>query len=471
MSANLVTEDNWAAIKDDLRRAYPKDTFEAWFAPLEGECNKDGVTLFAPNDFATIWVEENYLGIISDKFREAAGGDVKVLLRTRDVNPARSGNRVQTEMFDVEPNRVPEASVASPKRPRMIVKDDSDGYAQHINARNTFENFIVGPSNQLAHAASIAVAQTPGRAYNPLFLYGDTGLGKTHLMHAIAHSILQRDKTQRVVYVSCETFTNEFLQAVRENTLDSFRKYYRNVDVLLIDDIQFLEGKERTQDEFFHTFNNLFDSQKQLCLSSDRPASEISKLEARLVSRFQWGMVTDIQAPDLETRTAILSKKAAAMDYHLSPEILQFLAEKITKNVRRMEGALLKVGTYAQLSKSPVDVTTVEHLVKDILQEEVRNQITIEKIQRKVAEHYDLRMSDMISKRRPSNIAFPRQVAMYLSRLLTNHPLKEIGEAFGGRDHGTVIYACRAVENVMEQDESVRRTIEFLSRQISQEGV
>ena len=464
MSANLVTEDNWTAIKNDLRRLYPKDTFDAWFAPLEGECKEGEVTLFAPNDFAAIWIEENYLGMLGDKFRVAAGCEVKIQLRTRDVNPARNKDRVQTEMFDIEPpRRIP--AEASQKRPRTVANEDLGGYAQHINVRNTFENFIVGPSNQLAHAASIAVAQAPGRAYNPLFLYGDTGLGKTHLMHAIAHSIMQRDKSQRVVYVSCETFTNEFLQAVRENTLDSFRKYYRNVDVLLIDDVQFLEGKERTQDEFFHTFNNLFDSQKQLCLSSDRPASEISKLEARLVSRFQWGMVTDIQAPDLETRTAILSKKAAAMDYHLSPEILQFLAVKITKNVRRMEGALLKVGTYAQLSKSPVDVTTVEHLVKDILQEEARNQITIEKIQRKVAEHYDLRMSDMISKRRPSNIAFPRQVAMYLCRLLTNHPLKEIGEAFGGRDHGTVIYACRAVENVMEQDESVRRTIEFLSRQ------
>jgi chromosomal replication initiator protein len=462
MNTNLVTQDSWTSVKEELRRVYPKDTYEAWFAPLEGECGENGVTLFSPNEFATIWIEENYLGIIREKFRAASGMEVAVELKTRGGLCAKDD---EVQAASENPGRIP-----APRRNRSSAGMEIDGYALPINPRNTFENFIVGPSNQLAHAASIAVAQAPGRAYNPLFLYGDTGLGKTHLMHAIAHSIARQNKGLRVVYVSCETFTNAFLQAVRENTLDQFRRHFRNVDVLLIDDVQFLEGKERTQEEFFHTFNNLFDSQKQLCLSSDRPASEISKLEARLVSRFQWGMVTDIQAPDLETRTAILTKKAAAMDYHLAPEILQFLAQRITKNVRRMEGALLKVGTYAQLSQKPLDIPAVEHLVKDILQEEVRNQVTIEKIQKKVVEHYDLRLSDMISKRRPSGIAFPRQIAMYLCRLLTNHPLKEIGEAFGGRDHGTVIYACRTVENVMEQDESVRRTVEFLTRQISQQN-
>jgi chromosomal replication initiator protein len=458
MSSTFVTEETWSSIKEDLRKVYPKDTYEAWFAPLECEISGEVCTLVAPNDFAAIWIEENYLSSLRERIVKAMGSSARVVLQTRGAAGVEAASRVAEA--EEAPRRVPAA-----KRPRSF----ADGAASMpINPRNTFENFIVGPSNQLAHAASTAVATNPGRAYNPLFLYGDTGLGKTHLMHAIAHSILSQNKGLRVVYVSCETFTNEFLQAVRENTLDAFRKHYRNVDVLLIDDVQFLEGKERTQDEFFHTFNNLFDSQKQLCLSSDRPASEISRLEARLVSRFQWGMVTDIQAPDLETRTAILSKKAAAMDFHLAPEILQFLAERITKNVRRMEGALLKVGTYSTLSKCALDIPTVERLVKDILQEEARNQVTIEKIQKKVAEYYDLRLSDMISKRRPSNIAFPRQIAMYLCRLLTNHPLKEIGEAFGGRDHGTVIYACRTVENVMEQDESVRRAVEFLTRQISQ---
>jgi chromosomal replication initiator protein len=459
MSANLVTKDFWPEIREELRREYPRDIFDAWFAPMNSELRDGRMTLVASNDFAAIWIEDNYLGAIEGKVSKLAGFPVKLNVRAPD-----SPMKVAAVPEEKLP-RVP----AKERRSRASSVGDSE-YALPINPKNTFENFIVGPSNQLAHAASIAVAQSPGRAYNPLFLYGDTGLGKTHLMHAIAHSIAQRDSSLKVVYVSCETFTNEFLLAVRDNTLDSFRKYYRNVDMLLIDDVQFLEGKERTQDEFFHTFNNLFDSQKQLCLSSDRPASEISKLEARLVSRFQWGMVTDIQAPDLETRTAILTKKAAAMDFHLAPEILQFLAKRITRNVRRMEGALLKVGTYTQLSKSPVDIPVVENLVKDILQEEARNQVTIERIQKKVVEHYDLRLSDMISKRRPNNIAFPRQVAMYLCRVLTNHPLTDIGEAFGGRDHGTVIYACRTVEDMMEQDESVRRTVEFLTRQITQQG-
>jgi len=463
MTANLVTEDHWSTIKAELRRIYPKDTFDAWFLPLKGECADACLTLLAPNDFAAIWIEENYLGIIREKLHEMTGPSYKLELRTRaDVNPVQEA---EEDAAPLDTRRI----VPSVRRGRsQHVGALDSGHSMPINPKNTFENFIVGPSNQLAHAASIAVAQAPGRAYNPLFLYGDTGLGKTHLMQAVAHSIIRQTRDARVVYVSCETFTNEFLQAVRENTMDQFRKFYRNVDVLLIDDVQFLEGKERTQDEFFHTFNNLFDSQKQLCLSSDRPASEISKLEARLVSRFQWGMVTDIQAPDLETRTAILTKKANAMDYRLSPEILQFLAQRITRNVRRMEGALLKVGTYAHLSKSPLTLPVVEHLIKDILQEEARNQVTMDKIQHKVVEYYDLRLSDMISKRRPNNIAFPRQVAMYLCRLLTNHPLKEIGEAFGGRDHGTVIYACKSVENAMEQDDRVRHAVEYLSRQIAQ---
>jgi chromosomal replication initiator protein len=337
----------------------------------------------------------------------------------------------------------------------------------YLNARNTFDNFIVGPSNQLAHAAATAVAASPGSAYNPLFVYGDTGLGKTHLMHAIAHAIQSSNPDAKVVYLSCEKFTNNFLRAIRENSLDAFRRFYRKVDVLLIDDIQFLEGKERTQEEFFHTFNELFESQRQLCLSSDRPASEINKLESRLVSRFQWGMVTDIQPPDLETRTAILKKKAISMGFDLLPEeILEFLASRITRNVRRLEGALIKVGTFARLMPHEVTIRKAEDLIHDILQEEIQHQITIESIQRKVTEMYDLRMSDMQNRRRPSHIAFPRQVAMYLSRLLTHHPLKEIGEAFGGRDHGTVIHAVKTVENMMEQDEKVRNTIDYLVRHL-----
>ena len=338
-----------------------------------------------------------------------------------------------------------------------------------LNPANTFDNFIVGTSNQLAHAASVAVAEAPARAYNPLFLYGDSGLGKTHLMHAIAHTIVKEKTYPKVIYVSCEKFTNEYIRALQENKLVNFRKDFRNIDVLLIDDIQFLAGKEGIQEEFFHTFNDLFESQRQICLSSDRPASEISKLESRLLSRFQWGMVTDIQAPDLETRVAILSKKAASRGYNIPVDIIQFLAERITRNVRRLEAALTRVAC-ASVLQNPLDIPNVEQLLQDILQEEALNQITIEMIQKKVVEYYQLRLSDMVSKRRPNNIAFPRQIAMYISRLHTNHSLQDIGEAFGGRDHGTVIHACKTVENIMDQDEAVARSVEYLTKQLTNQN-
>ncbi len=460
MSQLSVTQKLWDNVKTDLQKLFPGDTFSTWFEPLGCRFNEEEqLILCAPNEFSAIWLQDNYLDLIRDRVRHHTGTLYEVIVEVTSSQPngtieaqGRNGTVTQIRQSRVDP---------AAKRNRKL----------NLNPRNTFENFIVGPSNQLAHAASQAVAKSPGKAYNPLFLYGDTGLGKTHLMHAIAHYASEFNGDASVVYVSCEKFTNEFMRAIRDNTLDRFRKFYRTVDVLLIDDIQFLEGKERTQDEFFHTFNELFESQKQLCLSSDRPASEISRLESRLVSRFQWGMVTDIQAPDLETRTAILTKKANSLNYDLSPEILQFLAQRITRNVRRMEGALLKVATYASLVKEGLDLATVERLVHDILQEEAQNQITIEKVQRKVVEYYDLRLSDMVSKRRPNNIAFPRQVAMYLCRILTNHPLKEIGEAFGGRDHGTVIHACKTVENIMEQDESVKRSVEYLSKQMSHHTV
>lgn len=467
MAYNSVTQDVWAVVKSEFQRIFPTEVYTTWIAPLQARLDgEDSVVIQAPNDFAAIWVEDNYLELIREKLSEAAGTSVEVTISAGGEGLAgsaaagvdRSGSMVGRSSVRDAAQRVPDRTRGGVARKQKI----------YLNPRNTFENFIVGPSNQLAHAAALAVAAEPGNAYNPLFVYGDTGLGKTHLMHSIAHAIQRSDPEATVVYVSCEKFTNKFLKAIRENTLDEFRRFYRKVDVLLIDDIQFLEGKERTQEEFFHTFNELFESQRQLCLSSDRPAGEISRLESRLVSRFQWGMVTDIQAPDLETRVAILKKKAIAMNHQNLPEdVLQFLATRITRNVRRMEGALLKVATYGRLVNQPLDVSTAERLIQDILQEEVQNQISIEKIQRKVVEYYDLRMSDMMSKRRPNNIAFPRQIAMYLSRILTNLPLKEIGEAFGGRDHGTVIHACKTVENIMEQDEAVKRSVEYITKQLT----
>ena len=312
-----------------------------------------------------------------------------------------------------------------------------------------------------------AVAQAPAQAYNPLFIYGETGLGKTHLMHAIGHAVLRSNPAARVAYLSTEKFTNEFIQALQENSLTRFRQRYRHADLLLVDDVQFLAGKERIQEEFFHTFNDLFESGKQIVLSSDRRASEIVKLESRLVSRFEWGLPTDIQAPDYETRFAILRSKALSLKSDVPEAVLTFIAQNITRNIRRLEGALIRVASHASLFSKPLDVPTAERLLHDMLLEQAQTLLTIETIQKRVADHFQIRHSDMTSKRRPNNIAIPRQVAMFLARTLTKHSLQEIGDAFGGRDHGTVIHACKSVENMMEQDTSMRGSVEFLRAQLS----
>jgi chromosomal replication initiator protein len=335
-----------------------------------------------------------------------------------------------------------------------------------MNPRNTFETFVVGSNNQFAHGAAIAVAKSPSKTYNPLFVYGGSGLGKTHLLQAIGHYVINNQKSSRVVYLSSEQFTNEFIDAIQHGTLVKFRKKYRYADILMIDDIQFLAGKERSQEEFFHTFNTLHDGHKQIVLSSDRPASEIEKLEQRLVSRFEWGMTAELQPPDIETRIAILKKKAETLNITLEPWVIEFLADRIRNNVRRLEGALMRVASYKSLSDREITREVIENLLRDIFQEQARRAVTIEQIQRKVAEHFDVRLADMTSKRRPANIAFPRQVAMFLSRELTNSSLSDIGDAFGGKDHGTVIHACKLVKRRIEEDEQTRHVIRLLDSQL-----
>lgn len=462
MPQEFVTQGLWSLLKDECKKLFPDDIFNTWFDPLVClQESEETLVLAAPSEFSAIWLQEHYLDLISQKAQLAQGRPVKVVVQVLEREAGE-----QLERTDETARK--ESTAREVERSRSVLNAAQRKFA--LNPRNTFENFIVGPSNQFAHAASQAVANAPAQAYNPLFLYGETGLGKTHLMHAMAQHILKNDPSSKVVYVSCEKFTNEFIRAIQENTLVQFRKFYRSIDVLLIDDIHFLAGKERSQEEFFHTFNELFESQRQICLSSDRSASEIGKLESRLVSRFQWGMATDIQPPDLETRVAILKKKTLALNYNIPSDILEFLAQRITRNVRRMEGALTRVASYSTLIKKPLDIEVVEKLLQDILQEEAQNQITVDKIQKKVVEYFDLRQSDMVSRRRPNNIAFPRQIAMYLSRILTNHSLQEIGESFGGRDHGTVIHACKTVENMMEQDESVRRNVDYLNKHLSNQN-
>jgi chromosomal replication initiator protein len=446
----------WETVKCDLKGLFPEDVFQMWFEPLTClEASDDTVTLGVPNDFAAIWIHDNYLDLISQRLRITTGRPVHVHLKK------------------LESGSTPPQGRSEPARGRVVAKprplraDERQATGGSLNPRNTFENFVVGTNNQLAHAAALAVAQAPAQAYNPLFIQGATGLGKTHLMHAIGHSILQRNAEARIAYLSTEKFTNEFIHGIQENALTKFRQRYRHVDVLLLDDVQFLAGKERIQEEFFHTFNDLFESGRQIVLTSDRPVTEIATLESRLVSRFQWGLAADIQSPDLETRVAILRTKAASLKVDIPASVLEFMAQHIVKNIRRLEGALIKISSYSHLTGKPIDLPTAESLLKDVLMEEAQNRLNIEGIQKRVADHYQIRHSDMTSKRRPNAIAFPRQIAMYLCRNLTRHSLQEIGEAFGGRDHGTVIHAIKTVENLMETDDTVRGSVDFLKTQLS----
>jgi chromosomal replication initiator protein len=452
----------WESVKCDFKELFPEDVFQMWFEPMVClDATEDSMALGVPNDFAAIWIHDNYLDLITQRLRLTAGRLVNVTLKKTDAHRAPSPAHSSKPVTDSLPKGRP-----APAR-KSTRYDDRGPASGTLNARNTFETFVVGSNNQMAHAAGMAVAQAPAQAYNPLFIYGDTGLGKTHLMHAIGHAILRNNPDSRVAYLSTEKFTNEFIQSLQENSLTKFRQRYRHVDVLLIDDVQFLAGKERIQEEFFHTFNDLFESGKQVVLSSDRRASEIQKLEARLVSRFEWGLPADIQAPDYETRLAIIRSKAASLKFDIPAPILNFIAQNISKNIRRLEGALIKVASYSALTNKPLDLATTEMLLQDVLMEQAQNILTIETIQKRVADHFQIRHSDMTSKRRPNNIAIPRQIAMFLARTLTKHSLQEIGDAFGGRDHGTVIHACKAVDNMMEQDSTTRGSVDFLKTQLS----
>jgi len=468
MSSAALTTSLWDSVKSDFKTLFPEDVFQLWFEPVTCLDQTDEVlTLGVPNDFAAIWINDNYLDLITQRLRLNAGRDMSVRLKKSGPEARAAANaRAETSLATAPAPAAPSRGRTAAGRSRTRF-DERGPYVGTLSPRNTFETFVIGSNNQMAHAAALAVAHSPAQAYNPLFLYGDTGLGKTHLMHAIGHAILRNNPDAKVAYLSTEKFTNEFIQALQENALVKFRQRYRHVDVLLLDDVQFLSGKERIQEEFFHTFNELFESQKQIVLSSDRRASEIAKLEARLVSRFEWGLPADIQAPDFETRLAILRTKAATLKFDLPADVANFVALHISKNIRRLEGALIKVASYASLTGKTIDLAATEMLLQDVLMEQAQNALTIEVIQKRVADHFQIRHSDMTSKRRPNNIAIPRQIAMYLTRTLTKHSLQEIGDAFGGRDHGTVIHACKAVDNMMEQDGQMRTSIEFLRNQLS----
>lgn len=456
LGATASAEKIWGNAQKQLRTMLSTDTYNLWFAPLEA-CALEGneVVLEVANDFCEVWLKDNYQSLLRDVLTLAGGKPLSAKFKV--VAPGS----LSAAPLKEAPLKA-KAPVPGPAR--------TAGHAGNgewsFNPKNTFETFVVGNNNNFACAAAKAVAEAPGKSYNPLFLYGGVGLGKTHLLHAIGQHVAASRKGARVGYVSSEKFTNEYIDGIQNNQLVRFRKRYRQMDVLLIDDIQFLAGKERIQEEFFHTFNALHEAHKQIVLTCDRPASEIQGLEHRLVSRFEWGLVTDLQPPDIEMRLAILQKKAQIMGVVLPEDIINFLANRIRTNIRRLEGALIRVASYASLTGKKLNVEVVESLLREILHEEGRFSVNMEVIQKKVAEHYDIRLADMTSKRRPENIAFPRQVAMFLSRQMTECSLATIGEAFGGRDHGTVLHACRLVKDRMEIDANVRQVVHYLEKQL-----
>lgn len=437
----------WPRVCDHLRSAVGADSFHRWFDLATWVSHEDGVaTIAVPGEIHQVWIDANYLPELLAAVSAACGD-------TREVRLVLDSSLAAARSDAVEPptrgsRRTPVALNGEALEKRVK--------AAGLNPFHSFESFVVGSNSQFAHAACQAVAHNHKTGYNPLFIHGSSGLGKTHLMHAIGQELLRRRPACRIVYLTCEKFTNEFIDAVRGGDLEKFRRRYRHSDVLLIDDVQFLTGKERSQEEFFHTFNTLLDSRSQVILASDRPASEIRDLEPRLISRFECGLTVEIQPPQIETRLAILKSKSAAWKVRLDDSVFNYLAENIRTNVRRLEGALMRVASFASLGGESVTVEKVEPLLRDLLIEETSRPISIDAIQKAVAEQYDIRLADMIGRRRPKSIALPRQVAMFLSRTLTQGSLMEIGEAFGGRDHGTVIHACKTIQRRLETEPGLK---------------
>ncbi|MCK9524349.1 MAG: chromosomal replication initiator protein DnaA [Limnochordia bacterium] len=451
----------WDEVLENMSADLPERSFDAWLKNSHPVL-LDGNTLHVefPNEFTKDWVEARYMNPLQKTLRQVANRDwdIKFTIPKGVKSLSTPGERE----YEKEP---------MPRQRQTILEDlplvelparDIAPVSSILNPRYTFESFVVGNSNRFAHAASLAVAEGPAKAYNPLFLYGGVGLGKTHLMHAIGHYALEQDPTISVVYVTSETFTNDLILAIGKKSMVDFRNRYRNVDILLVDDIQFVAGKESTQEEFFHTFNTLYEANRQIIISSDRPPKDIPTLEERLRSRFEWGLTADIQPPDLETRIAILRKKAIDDNLVISHEVLSYIATHVQSNIRELEGALVRVTAHCNLHNVPLELDMVASALKDILKAPPQKPVTVEGIMDVVSDHYAIKISDMKSKRRTRNITYPRQIAMYLIRELTDRSLPEIGEAFGGRDHTTVIHAVDKIERELKLDPSLQNTVNEL---------
>nr|WP_263323982.1 chromosomal replication initiator protein DnaA [Neobacillus sp. Marseille-Q6967] len=438
--------DLWNTALANIEKKISKPSFDTWLKSTKAHSLQGNLLIItAPNEFARDWLEERYSQLISGILYEITGEELSV-------------------KFIIPQNQKEEAEELPVPAKKAKREDDQHDFPQNIlNPKYTFDTFVIGSGNRFAHAASLAVAEAPAKAYNPLFIYGGVGLGKTHLMHAIGHYVIDHNPNAKVVYLSSEKFTNEFINSIRDNKAVEFRNKYRNVDVLLIDDIQFLAGKESTQEEFFHTFNTLHEESKQIVISSDRPPREIPTLEDRLRSRFEWGLITDITPPDLETRIAILRKKAKAEGLDIPNEVMLYIANQIDTNIRELEGALIRVVAYSSLINKDINADLASEALKDIIPSSKPKVITIHDIQRIVGEHFNVKLEDFKAKKRTKTVAFPRQIAMYLSRELTDYSLPKIGEEFGGRDHTTVIHAHEKISKLLQTDTQLQKQMKEIN--------
>jgi len=442
--------DLWTTILQVIKKDLNPRSYETWFIHTRSvSCAEGIITVEAPNGYFRDWLVDHYTEMVEEAAVRACNKKIKVKFVVGEgAVPKEEGEA-----------KKPQAS----RKPRPG-SQDKVLLQFRLNPRCVFNNFVVGSGNRFAHAAAMAVAKSPAKAYNPLFIYGGVGMGKTHLLQAIAHQMRQESQDAKVIYISSEKFTNQLISSIQNRSTSSFRQMYRTVDALLIDDIQFIAGKESTQEEFFHTFNVLYDAHKQIVLSSDRMPKEISSLEQRLVSRFEWGLITDIQPPDLETRIAILQKKLEIENIAVPDEVTYFIAEKIKTNIRELEGALVRVVAYSSLVGERISLALAQDILKDMLKEEKR--VSVDAIQKEVAAAFDISISDLRSKKRARTIAFPRQVAMYLSRILTEYSLPQIGEYFGGRDHTTVLHAYQRVEKEGKRSKNTQKMLDGLVEKI-----
>ncbi|QTL96469.1 chromosomal replication initiator protein DnaA [Iocasia frigidifontis] len=461
-------EHIWQETLNKIKEKLSNPSFNTWFSDTKPVhlTENNHLLIKVPNNFIKDWLEQRYLALIGEIIFSLTKNKCTIKFLTPE-ELEKEMNKINSQTNSESKTDYKNRDANSNKNKTPDIKNNNTDFAG-LNPKYTFDTFVVGNSNRFAHAASLAVAEAPAKAYNPLFIYGDVGLGKTHLMQAIAHFILDHTPESKVMYVSSETFTNELINAIKDDRTREVREKYRNIDILLVDDIQFLAGKERTQEEFFHTFNALHESNRQLIISSDRPPKEIPTLEDRLRSRFEWGLITDMQKPDLETRIAILRKKADLVELSVPNEVIIYIANQIQSNIRELEGALIKVIAYSSLVDKEIDTDLAQEALKDLIakKNESFKVIDIDLIKKIVVDYYNLKMDDMNSKKRTQNIAFPRQIAMYLARELTDLSLPQIGEEFGGRDHTTVLHAHNKVDKKYKDEIDFKTTIDKLIERI-----